>query len=424
MVRGASRQFTFGPCLGRGAFGEVYRATLRSPGGLDTTVAVKVLLPSRAFDADAIARLRDEGTLLARLNHPTIVKAHDVTVIDGRVALVTEYVEGADLAECVAAGLTVRGVLEALAMVADALDVAGKVEDEQGERLALIHRDIKAANVRVGIHGDVKLLDFGLARAHFEREARTGSNVILGTLTHVPPESFRTEPATAALDVYALGCTLFELVAGEPLSTKSDLKALARLAFDRAGFDARTAGRLGQVASPEVRRLLTAMLAYEMSSRPNTRDVVVQCEAIAKALSPPGLRTWCRDHAWSKTLRTLDGELEGREVVEGGVASMAVLPPVPHQAGPAVTLDEEPLMQEPQKISVIPPEEADQTETALHNLPDSAASDAETKRIQLPRKQGVRTSQSQLWTVVGVLAVAAALVVLIGTILLVVVINA
>src|SRR5690349_14293429 len=94
------RQFKIGPCLGRGGYGDVYRAAMRSPGGLETTVALKVLREGGGFSAEAISKLLDEGRLLARINHPVVVRAFDVTFIGERIGLVTEFVDGDDLERC------------------------------------------------------------------------------------------------------------------------------------------------------------------------------------------------------------------------------------------------------------------------------------------------------------------------------------
>ena len=115
------RKFYFERCLGRGGFGEVYKARLTQPGGLSTAVAIKVLLADLDDASQPVERLRDEGGLLARLDHPAILKAFDVVVVDGRVALVAEYVDGQDLTECIPP----TGVAPAVALVHAARPGAG-----------------------------------------------------------------------------------------------------------------------------------------------------------------------------------------------------------------------------------------------------------------------------------------------------------
>src|SRR5690606_17230382 len=124
--------------------------------------AVKVLRRDLSVDGDAVRRLRDEGRLLARLDHPTILRAFDLVRLDGRLALVTELVEGADLAELLRADppLPARALVEVIGRVAAALDAAHATPGPDGRPLALVHRDVKPTNVRVGRFGEVKLLDF------------------------------------------------------------------------------------------------------------------------------------------------------------------------------------------------------------------------------------------------------------------------
>src|SRR5688572_17927020 len=109
MEAGRQRQFRIHHCLGRGGYGEVYRATMVAPGGIENDVAVKLL--------------RDEGRLLSVLRHPAILRVFDLALLDGRVGLVTEFVEGEDLSTLIG-NLPLRPILEVVAAVAEALDAA------------------------------------------------------------------------------------------------------------------------------------------------------------------------------------------------------------------------------------------------------------------------------------------------------------
>ena len=171
------RQFHIQSCLGRGGFGEVYRATMISAGGVRSDVAVKVLHKDLDPRSQSVERLRDEARLLGILNHPNILKVSDLVLLQDRVALVTEYVEGADLDQCIETQddpIPLRPLLEALGRVAEALYAAHTTAGPDGAPLHLVHRDIKPSNIRLSKHGTVKLLDFGIAKARDEgREAKT-----------------------------------------------------------------------------------------------------------------------------------------------------------------------------------------------------------------------------------------------------------
>ena len=96
-VSTSPRRFELQQCLGRGSFGEVYAASMRSAGGLQTTVALKLLRSDIDLQSQAVRRLADEGRLLARLHHPAILRVYDLIRLNGRLCLITELIEGEDL---------------------------------------------------------------------------------------------------------------------------------------------------------------------------------------------------------------------------------------------------------------------------------------------------------------------------------------
>jgi serine/threonine protein kinase len=312
------RSFQFRECLGAGGFGEVYRATMVSPGGLRNEVAVKIL---RAAGGDAIRRLRDEGKLLAALRHPAILRAHDLAGVDGKVALVTEYVDGDDLARLVTGPdrLPLRPLLEVVGNVAEALHVAFSTVPVDGtEPLRLVHRDVKPSNVRIGRHGEIKLLDFGIAWSEdAEREAKTNANATVGSLAYMAPERFRKAPLRSASDVYGLGCTLFEGISGDRLVEDPVPVEMFRRAGDAAAHDAFVAERLSTL--PEVpdalRGLLEGMLAFDPGARPAAGDVASALERLADAAPGPRLKPWCRERRWPDVVGT-KGPLTGATLTE------------------------------------------------------------------------------------------------------------
>jgi Tol biopolymer transport system component len=188
--------------------GEVYRARDTV---LDRDVAIKVLPPEFAADADRLARARREAQVLASLNHPNIAAIHGIETSAGVPALILELVEGPTLAELIAARS--RGGLNSdigrrRDRLADTLGIARQIAaalDAAHER-GIVHRDLKPANVKVAPDGHVKLLDFGLAKSrnetapqHAATALNTAAGVVLGTVDR------RT-------DIWAFGCILYELV--------------------------------------------------------------------------------------------------------------------------------------------------------------------------------------------------------------------
>ena len=312
--------FSFAKCLGQGGFGEVYRATMRSGGGLDTTVAVKVLRAELHAGSDAVRRLRDEGRLLAQLNHPSILKVFDIARLDGQLALVTEHVDGADLDTCLAASppLSTRALVDALSQVAAGLSAAWEAEGPDGRPLRIVHRDLKPSNVRIGRHGDVRLLDFGIA--HFvsdEREADTASDLVVGSVRYMAPERFFEPEATHTADVFGLGCLLFEGLAQQRYLDQADVRRLTQLALSADTWAAWQETRLalleGQPAT--LVALCRRCLAHQPDDRPTASEFAERCDELLDALEGPSLRSWARQWPVSEPT-VVSGALTGRTVVE------------------------------------------------------------------------------------------------------------
>lgn len=288
-----SRQLELLGELGRGGFGSVYLANLRGSDGFVRRVAVKVMRPGLRVDPQLLARQRDEARLLGLLSHPAVVQVLDLASIDGRPAVVMEYIEGLDAARILdqvsRAGNRIpeRATLELVGAAASALDaVYTSVSPESGEPLRVIHRDIKPANLLVTAHGTVKVLDFGVARAEFNREGVTGS-VFFGTAAYMAPEFWLGEPIGPAYDVYALGVTLLELLTGVPPE---------RIVADRRRYQASLATRLGEVrgVQPGTIDLLASMLAFDASDRPSAGEVEDQAAGLVGRASGESLARFSR----------------------------------------------------------------------------------------------------------------------------------
>lgn len=317
------RQFKIQYCLGRGGYGEVYRATMTSPGGLKAEVAVKLLRLDVTAHDDAVRRLRDEGRMLGLLQHPSILKVYDLAVLDGRVGLVTEYVDGADVLTVFGA-IPDRALVEVVARVAEGLDAAwNHVPNEGSGPLRLVHRDIKPSNVRLGRHGDVKILDFGIARSTAEgadREARTGTGSTVGSLAYMAPERFTRAPPSPASDVHALGCVLFEGLSGRRLFEDPVPVEMFRLAADPIAYAEHVEQawrQLPPTLSPALSNLMAQMVSHGPLDRPTANEVARLAEGVAEQLPGPTLRSWARDFVWPRPTVVQGGWFDGRTITEG-----------------------------------------------------------------------------------------------------------
>jgi serine/threonine protein kinase len=322
-VEPARRSFTIEHCLGRGGFGEVYRAEMMSTTGLSTPVALKILRRDVSPGSQALERLRDEGLLLAQLNHPTILKVHDLVLLEGRVSLVTEFVDGEDLEHCLRgpARLGLRSLVEVVGHVASALDAAYNTPGPQGA-LRLVHRDIKPTNIRLSRHGEVKLLDFGIARTdELTREARTKTDVMVGSPPYMAPERFLDNEPRSASDVFSLGATLLEGLIGRRVFDQP-VTILATMAVSPPRYEEFVASRFSLVppsSPPDVVALAREMLRRVPEDRPTAGQVAVRCEMLADMLEGPSLSRWCRSRPWPEPQHEL-GDLDGRVVTEGTLA--------------------------------------------------------------------------------------------------------
>jgi len=296
------RTFEFLREIASGGFGGVYEARVFHGDGTSGIVAVKLLHKRWSRHAEITSRMRDEAQLLGWVRHPNIVDVVDQTSIDGRCAVVMEYLDGMDLRVLVDAlrdgdGVLPLGVaLELGGAVCTALDAAYNCTPEGHEQpLNLIHRDIKPSNVMVDAHGVVKVLDFGGARAEFDtREAKT-SELAFGSLEYMPPERLFFEPDSPASDVYSLGSTLYEVLALEPLG-KAKLRPVEHQRFLVSRIDDLIASR-GTPDRPHaaaLQKLLAAMLSFDEFHRPTAAACFERMQTVAGRCGGPALADWAQ----------------------------------------------------------------------------------------------------------------------------------
>ena len=194
--------------LGRGGMGVVYRARQL---GLNRAVALKMLLAGAYATRSERQRFAREAELVAGLRHPNLVQIYDVGDLDGRPYFTMEFVEGGSLADAIAGTPRPgRQAAELVATLADAIAAA--------HRGGVVHRDIKPSNVLLTADGTPKVTDFGLARRLEVGSSLTHTGTPVGTPSYMAPEQARGRPRAIgpAVDVYALGAILYELLTGRP----------------------------------------------------------------------------------------------------------------------------------------------------------------------------------------------------------------
>ncbi|MCV7423475.1 protein kinase [Mycobacterium yunnanensis] len=264
--------------LGRGGMGEVWRA--RDAEANDRMVAIKLLPPHLASDSTYSARFRREAHAAARLNDPHIVPIHNYGEIDGRLYVDMRLVEGRDLEEVMSDGpMQPQRAVSIIEQVAKALHAA--------HRAGLVHRDVKPSNVLLDADDFAYLIDFGIARAADDTRL-TEAGFAPGTLRYMAPERFREdlEDEGAGVDVYALACSLYECLTGEPPFRGTDHPSLIAAHLNSPPPKPST-------TRPHVPAQLDAVIAKGMAKDPGERyaTTVDLANAARAAVSDPASQT-------------------------------------------------------------------------------------------------------------------------------------
>jgi len=203
--------------LATGGMAEVLLARSSGPQGFERLFAIKRVLPERAQDPESVRMLIDEARNAATLSHKHIVQVFDIELRDGVLFYAMEYLHGQTLA----AVLTRGGKLPLDVSLAICIAVADGLHHAHGRPSPIVHRDVAPSNVMITYDGNVKLIDFGIAKA-----ANNLSNTVFGTfkgrLGYSSPEQVRCEPIDRRTDVYSLAIMLYELTTGRSALTADD----------------------------------------------------------------------------------------------------------------------------------------------------------------------------------------------------------
>ncbi len=264
--------------LGSGGMGTVFAATHPR---LPRTDALKVLSDTRAGDPEFRERFLREAELAVRVQHPNLVAVRDRGESEGRLWIAMQYVEGVDLRELIRRGPQVLDPARAvriITQVAQGLD--------ELHRAGLLHRDVKPANILVTEEADgtdrALVTDFGIARTADDAETISGSGGFAATLAYAAPEQLRGDPVDRRADIYALGCTLYQMLTGSvPFPRHSPGSVLYAHLHEPPPRPSR--------ANPRVSRAFDLVIAKAMAKRPEHRypSCAALAAAAANALSTP-----------------------------------------------------------------------------------------------------------------------------------------
>jgi serine/threonine-protein kinase len=206
--------------LGRGGMADVYLAALVGPGGFNKLHVIKCLRPNLAEDADVTAMFLDEARLAARLNHRNVVQTYEVGEVDGAYFIAMEYLDGQPLNRLlrrVDRPLPLIIILRILSDALAGLHHAHELVDYDGTPLRVVHRDVSPHNLFVTYDGQVKLVDFGIAKAA-RRAVQTGVGKTKGKIQYMAPEqAFAASTVDRRADLFSVGAVLWEMIAGRRL---------------------------------------------------------------------------------------------------------------------------------------------------------------------------------------------------------------
>jgi eukaryotic-like serine/threonine-protein kinase len=304
--------------IGAGGMGEVYQA--HDP-KLGRDVAIKVLPEAFADNSERLSRFQREAKMLASLNHPNIAAIYGLEEDAGRSYLVMELVPGETLAQ--------RVNREGPVPVEEALNIGVQIAEalEAAHEKSIIHRDLKPANVKVTPEGRVKVLDFGLAKA-FEGGSQqdlsqaatlsalpTEEGKILGTPAYMSPEQGRGKPVDKRADIWAFGCLLYELLAGQrPFRAETASDTLAKVLEREPDWKT-----LPPATPAKVQDLLHRCLEKDVNRR--LRDIGDGRMELLDALAGPTRQDVSPEKLFKMTRRTAIGALAGAAAGAAGVAT-------------------------------------------------------------------------------------------------------
>ncbi|GMT99634.1 hypothetical protein KH5H1_37540 [Corallococcus caeni] len=290
--------------LAEGGMAEIFLAKLLGADGFERNVVLKRMLPTLSAIPDFVEMFRDEARLAAKLSHPHIVQIHELGFTEGCYYICMEYLAGEDFSttlrlagrrrQYVPLPVVVRVLIDA----ARGLHFAHTFTNEQGQPLHVVHRDVSPSNLYVTYQGQVKVLDFGIAKAE-SRLVQTRTGVVKGKYIYMAPEQAQGKEVDHRADVFSLGVSLYEAVTHvRPFSRENDLAVLNALL--QGEFEKPRALRADLPQGLE--DIILKAMAFKPADRyANAEEFAVALEAFATGLEggaagAPALGTFLRHH--------------------------------------------------------------------------------------------------------------------------------
>ncbi|MGE0787592.1 MAG: serine/threonine-protein kinase [Sandaracinaceae bacterium] len=295
--------------LGRGGMATVYKAVAVGASGFEKLIALKVLRAEHQGDAELERMLIDEARLGAKLAHRNLLQVHDLGLADGVYYVRMDYVDGADLDSLRERAAPEHAVTLFLAEeVALALAYVHSLSDDAGRPLGLVHRDVSPSNVLVSRDGEVKLADFGIAKAT-RLASNTQAAIRRGKYAYMSPEQIAGAPLSSRSDQFGFGVMLHELLLGvRPFDGPSPLETMDKIR------EAELPPLRG--LSADLAAIVSTCLAKDPDERFETAEALQRALAVARRLRDPvgatDLGRWVRGH------------LDGGTATRSGTATLPI----------------------------------------------------------------------------------------------------
>ena len=334
--------------LGRGGMGVVHLAMSRGPQGFIKLVVLKMMRRQLVGDEESHRMFLEEARISARLAHPNIVQVYEVIEFDETPTIVMEYLEGQPLYAILNPGpLPLPIHLHILTKVLDGLHAAHELHDYDETPLRLIHRDVSPHNVFVLFDGQVKVLDFGIAKAAgSEVETRTGE--LKGKIKYMPPEQFLRDKQDHRVDIFAVGVMLWEALAGRRMWGEMTEAEIVRRLLDRNIADLPADAGV----PPELAAICTRALAPDPKDRYQSaqelqRDLEAYLARQPDRCTPEEVGRYLREHFGEQreaTKKLIDAHIKAAERIaaaaaeRGDEAATRILGPSGHAATASSTL--------------------------------------------------------------------------------------
>ena len=275
--------------LAQGGMARVHHALLRDESGFEKPLAIKCMRRELSQDPEFVRRFVDEARIASTLGHSNIVQVFDFGQAQGRYFLAMELVQGPDLGSLLdrlakaGRSMPVPAVLQVAAGALRGLGAAHRRVDAAGNAAAVVHRDMSPQNILISLTGEVKVADFGIAKAA-SNLVQTRAGIVMGKFFYMSPEQAMGLPVDPRSDIFSMGAVLYEMLSGRPLWSGGSPEELVRQVISAPMPDL---SHLGGPDAPELGHILKRVLSREHDERPEDGNTLArELERLLHRLSP------------------------------------------------------------------------------------------------------------------------------------------